>query len=60
MKIKLSISKNYSIQLNGTYSSPVFEFLKIVVTDCVNGSLNSWSPTCAGQDQLDTYLNGQG
>ncbi|KAM3136091.1 hypothetical protein pb186bvf_011896 [Paramecium bursaria] len=56
----LCFSKNYSIYLNGTYSSQIFEFLEIVVSDCVNGSTNKWKPVCASQEQRDQYLQTYG
>ncbi|CAD8170329.1 unnamed protein product [Paramecium octaurelia] len=53
--------ENFTYHLEGTYSSEVFKFLKIVVKSCktseiVNDNL-SWNPTCASDLDRQNYLN---
>ncbi|CAD8190743.1 unnamed protein product [Paramecium octaurelia] len=51
---------NYSIILSGGYTSDLFEFVKIAVSDCSNNtasnSLLSWKPQCASSQTRDKYL----
>ncbi|CAD8198882.1 unnamed protein product [Paramecium octaurelia] len=51
---------NYSIKLSGGYTSEVFEFTKITVTECSNDSQSNqiltWKPQCASIQDRDNHL----
>ncbi|CAD8089546.1 unnamed protein product [Paramecium sonneborni] len=51
---------NYSIKLGGSFTSDVFEFVKITVSECSNNSnsnsILSWKPQCASTQARDRYL----
>ncbi|CAD8210201.1 unnamed protein product [Paramecium pentaurelia] len=51
---------NYSIKLGGSFTSEVFEFVKITVSECSNNSnsnsILSWKPECASTQARDRYL----
>ncbi|CAD8210004.1 unnamed protein product [Paramecium octaurelia] len=51
---------NYSIQLGGSFTSDIFEFVKITVSECSNNSnsnsILSWKPQCASTQARDRYL----
>ncbi|CAD8100411.1 unnamed protein product [Paramecium primaurelia] len=52
---------NYTLQLEGTYSSEIFKFIKIVVTGCKNNTNSSyWNPQCADEQQKTNYLKSEG
>ncbi|CAD8200362.1 unnamed protein product [Paramecium pentaurelia] len=52
---------NYTLQLEGTYSSEIFKFIKIVVTGCKNNTNSSyWNPQCADEQQKTNYLKNEG
>ncbi|CAD8116551.1 unnamed protein product [Paramecium sonneborni] len=54
-------AQNYSFQLEGTYSSEIFKFIKIVVTECQNNSNSShWNPQCANEQEKNDYLKKEG
>ncbi|CAD8090637.1 unnamed protein product [Paramecium sonneborni] len=61
MKQWLCPKINYSLELQGTYSSETFKFIKIIVSDCQNKSNSTyWNPVCANEDQKQLYLNTYG
>ncbi|CAD8072309.1 unnamed protein product [Paramecium primaurelia] len=51
---------NYSIILSGGYTSDLFEFVKIAVSDCSNDTASntilSWKPKCSSSQNRDLYL----
>ncbi|CAD8070774.1 unnamed protein product [Paramecium sonneborni] len=52
---------NYQMELQGTYSSETFKFIKIIVSDCQNQSNSTyWNPICANKTQKNEYLNAYG
>ncbi|CAD8066755.1 unnamed protein product [Paramecium primaurelia] len=52
---------NYSIRLSGGYTSQIFEFTKITVSECSNYTDNNqiltWKPKCASSFDRDNHLN---
>ncbi|CAD8126731.1 unnamed protein product [Paramecium sonneborni] len=52
---------NYSIRLSGGYTSQVFQFTKITVSECSNQTENNqiltWKPQCASTKDRDNHLN---
>ncbi|CAD8179145.1 unnamed protein product [Paramecium pentaurelia] len=54
--------KDFQFNLEGTFTSTLFQFLRVVVSDCddsKNGYMN-WKPKCATQQQKQDHLNDQG
>ncbi|CAD8093865.1 unnamed protein product [Paramecium primaurelia] len=52
---------NYQLELQGTYSSETFKFIKIIVSDCQNNTNSSyWNPVCANETLKSQYLNANG
>ncbi|CAK79124.1 unnamed protein product (macronuclear) [Paramecium tetraurelia] len=52
---------NYSLELQGTYSSETFKFIKIIVSDCQNNSNSTyWNPICANETAKSQYLQANG
>ncbi|CAD8121273.1 unnamed protein product [Paramecium sonneborni] len=54
---------NYSIQLSGGYTSDIFQFVKITVSECSNdtttNSFLSWKPRCASTQARDRFLQSE-
>ncbi|CAD8170347.1 unnamed protein product [Paramecium octaurelia] len=42
---------NSEIQIGGTQSSTLFQFIDLSVSECQNNSTNQWKPICREQDQ---------
>ncbi|CAK76107.1 unnamed protein product (macronuclear) [Paramecium tetraurelia] len=52
---------NYSIRLSGGYTSQLFQFTKVTVSECSNNTDNNeiltWKPKCASSSERDAHLN---
>ncbi|CAD8107862.1 unnamed protein product [Paramecium primaurelia] len=59
----LCLKKDFEFKLSGTYSSQEFNFIKIIVHDCVQKNENEtgWNPICASNQVIQQHLqmNGQ-
>ncbi|CAD8096070.1 unnamed protein product [Paramecium primaurelia] len=54
--------KDFQFNIQGTYTSSQFDFIRVIVNDCddsKNGYLN-WKPTCAKQSEINEHLNKEG
>ncbi|CAD8116549.1 unnamed protein product [Paramecium sonneborni] len=59
MNKMLCPKSNFTFQMEGTYSSETFKFLKITVKNCKISDTNSnslWNPTCGSQEDKAKYL----
>ncbi|CAD8111545.1 unnamed protein product [Paramecium sonneborni] len=58
----LCLKKDFQFKLSGTYTSQEFNFIKIVVNDCVqrNESETGWNPICASDQVKQKHLQKEG
>ncbi|CAK58154.1 unnamed protein product (macronuclear) [Paramecium tetraurelia] len=61
-KICYIFRKDFQFTLEGTYTSTIFDFIRVVVSDCDDSKkgYNNWNPKCATQSEKTLHLNEQG
>ncbi|CAD8200037.1 unnamed protein product [Paramecium pentaurelia] len=55
--------KDFQFKLSGTYSSQEFNFIKIIVNDCIDNKENEtggWNPICASEQAKQQHLQKEG